>query len=386
MRCTLLALVLLGCTPTTEPEPTCHDLMPVDSTRSLVAGDAQAQIHGASVAHAGGFDLVWSQVRTGSSRFDVAWQQLDCGLSPLAAPTLLNDPAAGRNDIDPSIARRGGASLVAWASDGAGTPNLRIDTAFIDGSPDPLRTLALTDGGPHDGNAWMTSVDDTDEGFVISGAYGVTVGASDLFQVFEQDLDPEGAPVGETSRPAEDPMDGQVEPLVIDRGADRVFAWARDDGQQVSYAVVDPADPNATVTSFAAAQIALGSGDEGTYAVAVRTGAGPGLTIADVDGTQTASEDRDAVVSRPGAAVLPDSLVVSWFERRTGNQSDLYLQVFEHGDPPVAMGEPILLTPDEPAAGYPADLHPLPPDRVWLTWSRGSGQDLVLVGRVVQLP
>lgn len=380
--------------------PTCD--APVEGTLAVDPEGGDTQIY-SSIAW--GDDGAWIAYcrpeESGTGLFDVLVTKLGCDGATLVAPVVVSGTG---NDIAPSLARSGDRLLVAWMRDrGEGMDNLDIVYRVVDRDGVPLgdaETVLETtrEGVPVPGNALDATVAARPDGFVLAGARSDD--ELSTFQVFAQEMDPDGALVGEATDAVLEPGVTQEQPAVAVGSDGRAWlAWVRDDGEarQVMFRAlgegasaeqafadvvgseapafaIDPADPArawlaATVDRRVRVDVMLT--DVGRPA-----GDRPAIAVADAGET----EHTPALVATAGGGAVLLHRVIS------GIQNEVSLVPFHlDADAPVADPE-VSLARARPAGPYPLGLAAVA-DAVWLaTWSDGTSPAFRLRGRFVSAP
>ena len=363
----------------------CEALFDPGFTFALDRDGETTQIHADAVFDGEAVVVVYVSRSTKGVGFDLWLVRATCGALMDGDPVLIASSDEG-TIIEPQIAiGPDGAHLLVWQlDDGSGSDNLSIWSRTV--GPDLMPTseaarLALTRGGVENtGNTWMPALATTTSGYALAGAWAHA--DAERFQVFVQELDTSGAPVGDAIDVELEPEVTQTFPAIAVGGNEIGVVWDRapDDGEtELRRAVVD-------LESRAV------SGHE-----TLGTGAGGAVAHTGVSFVWGGALGGDIVVWRSGNSITlgasgtnvapvfsvhqtTGALGVVWYRIQSGLRNDLFRYELSLSDDEwvSAVGELVPL--DTPAAPYSPVIIEAGPG--WfLSWSSGQSPEFELLGR-----
>ncbi len=392
-------------------EPSC--------TKPAKAGEAfavdpahQTEIPG-RVAFDGTLWLSYSHAADdGSADFDVALTRLGCDGTVAMSPETLSH-AASSNDVDSTIALGADRLLVAWSADDHGDqPNLslRYTELELDGSAlVPETALSTTSGGePASANVWQPSVAPLPGGgFVVAGTRGI-VGEPGGFRAFIQRIDAEGRPSGPTvDVPASaDSQSSMSNPaLAKDPAGDLMLAWSAEPASGAPTMQEALLESNGTFFGPTTAVVGAGAG-YGQYPSAGFAPWAPRAFLAFEDDADSPSTIlvKDAFAggtaatlelqsppgslsTGPAVAVSKTGGAVAWFgENQTTGGRAILAQAFAFDGTSFTAGAQVTVSGTGRVAPDAPTLAHVDGDLWFVAWAQGTGSDLTMEGRFVELP
>jgi hypothetical protein len=226
----------------------------------------------------------------------------------------------------------------------------------------------------------MPALEATLTGFVLAGAWAHP--EAERFQVFVQELDSVGGPIGDAVDPEFEPMVGQMFPALAVGPVDVAVAWERtpDEGAvELRGARVSLADRAVSeLTTFAEGRGAAVAYFDGGYAWAGSVS----------DQIVVWRDDQEISLNSTGVDVAPvlvpharnGRLGVVWYRIQSGIRNDIFRHDLpsDVGEWSNAVGTQVSL--DEPAAPYSPVMIEAG-DGWFLAWSSGRSPDFRVLGR-----
>ncbi len=385
------------------PLPACLEVVVTDTPFAIDAAGPATQIHAAAAFDGREIWVVYNRpVDDDSGGFDVWMTRLSCDGTASLEPRRIN-AIGGRILTEPEVAVGHERLLVVWQSDnGTGADNLDIMArAFsLDGEPlaDAESPLEMTRGGvAQTGNAWMPALAATDDGFFVAGSWGHD--DAPAFQVFVQNLTPDGEPIGDAADVALGPQVGQVFPdLTVGDGMSAVVSWTETavgatdvpriarlggDAPFDEQGLGDLEGGGTGVVARGDTTFAALTGDSETIGDVIIHRVGPSGPVG--AGTRIGMARR--IDHTPSLALDPveNTGLVMWYRVISGFRNDVVVQPFfwEGADDEVAMAPGAELTPVDPAAPYGTVVVALGDRHYFVAWSEGVSPDLRVTGRIV---
>lgn len=341
-------------------------------------------------------------VPDGEGTFDIQVSRIGCDGAPQITPQRVN-VGAGRNDIDPELARLGDDVLVVWSSDDGVSPqgNIQIlaQRLDLDGVPQlDEDVIVRTDyeGEPVLGSALNPRLHVAGEDFVLVAVRGIEEASA--FQAFAQPLDADAVPTQEAASP---PLAVGVSHFVADVAVldDGVLALAwegtdADDLTLIRHGVVDRGafspDPPAILIPEPARGPALAVDPTGAgayVAASVEVGGGRQIQVlrsaldSDAPATVLASGGLLHTTSIAGA---PSGAGIAWYDNLAGLDNELWAAAIVDDGDTLAAGEAVQI-PGAVAAPYPSTITHISEDTYFVAWSEGDSPAFRVYGHFVEL-
>lgn len=362
----------------------CEALFDPGFTFELDRNGEPTQIHADSVFDGENIVTAYVSRSTTGENFDLWLSVASCGATTTRAPLLVVDSAHG-NVTEPQLALgTDGNLLLVWQlDDGSGADNLSLWSRRYDAALEPLndahRLELRRDGTANLGNTWMPALEPTASGFALAGAWAHE--DAERFQVFAQELDASGEPVGDAIDLELEPTVTQVFPALAVGLNDVGVAWERtpDEGEvEVRGARVSLSDRSVSeLTTFAE---------------------GGGVAVAHLDGEYVWAAsvsnqialwrgEHETLLGSTGVDVAPalvphlenGVLGVIWYRIQSGIRNDIFRHELPT-DSEWADAVGTLVPLDGPAAPYSPVMIEVGPG--WfLAWSSGQSPDFHVLGR-----
>lgn len=384
------------------PDPPCVTPLVTGQTFALDPEGPDTQIHASAIFDG---ESVWVAYNRPDVEggFDVFAARLDCDGSARVAPFRVN--TTDHNDIDPTLATRGGHLYLAWQSDTGQFPDnmeLLVRTYLVDGTPVMTadRVLDTVRGGVTEtGNHWLPTLAPLAGGFAVAGARAVDDASG--FQVFVQRLANDGADAEESFDASFTPLASQTYPALASASDGTLHlaylqAFGPDWEDFVLHTavapgarVVDPLPPVAPAgrTLSGSAHLAAGSG--GRVLLAFDDAVVNRVVL--TDATHFGAGAPEALVGEVGLvnhspvlAAAPGGGAVAWYRHVTGFYSELWVQRFDYDGAAFALGTPALVTGEWVPPYAPAITH-VKDNIYFVAWSQGTSPDFRLMGIFLEL-
>ena len=377
--------------------PRCEELTETGAPFEIAPDLPATQIH-ATVAFDG--EAVWLAFNVpeegDTGLFDVFATRLGCDGSVVTPPFRVNTTIPP-NDADPTVAVSGDRVLIAWHSDDSSLEHnldIRYRLFALDGTAVLAddRTLETTRGGsPVDGNALAPrAIARSGGGFWLAGMRGIADAPG--FQIFVQAIALDGTLDGEALDFIE-PEASQSNPDVAEDGDDLVVSWTRADtitdrayvrlpgattGMDL-YPDLPPAGtPSLAIDGtrrYAAAQASITATDPDIYLVSL-----------DAPADRARAGARGRADHSPVISLAPGGGVLAWYQNVRGLANDLVVASIDDATSPPTLGDPVVVSPDRPAAPYGVAVTRVAPSVWFFAWSTGTSPDFRVVGRFVAAP
>lgn len=363
----------------------CAALFDPGFTFELDRSGEPTQIHADAVFDGEMVVAAYVSRSTTGEGFDLWLARATCGALAMGAPVLVESSSSGMV-IEPQLARGpAGDYLLVWqVDDGSGADNLSLWSRSLDADLNPTTSSAripLSRAGVENvANTWMPSLEATETGYALAGAWAHS--DAERFQVFVQKLDAGGAPDGDAIDLELEPLVTQTFPAIAVSGDEVGVIWDRapDDGEaELRRAVVDLESRSVTLLE------PLGVGSGGAVA---HTGAEFVWGGAVGDQIVVSRDGESTTLGATGTNIAPvlvrhsarNTVGVVWYRIQSGFRNDLFRHELALDGSPWerAVGQPVPL--DAPAAPYSPVMIEAGPG--WfLAWSSGQSPELRLFGR-----
>jgi hypothetical protein len=380
----------------------CADVLAESAAFDVDPDGIDTQIHAAAIFDGERVRVVYD-LPDEAGTFDVFTTTVECD-GAVGTPARVNTTDA--NETDPVIARAGDRVLVAWSADDGtgGTDNmhayyrvLALDGTALSDTDVELRTMR--EGAVVPDNHFASAVVALPSGgFAVAGVRALA--AIDRFHAYAQEMDADGALVGEALEPIFEPGVGHWNATATVSGGEVIVAWDRNEAMMMDQVWLGGASgtpaPELAVDGLATtfgASLAADASDPSRVYAALAGDVIPGAT--DIRLTDVERPLAERPVEVLGAARVVDHSpviapssdggggAVAYYRNVSGLSNRLIVQRFTYDGTDFTIG-PELEVVSMRAAPYPPAITHVLGDLYFVAWSEGTSPAFRLRGRFVR--